>query len=278
MRHFGKATQDQPSLSAALMQAHVFRKSMDYDRAIDCTKSALRLLRDDDRHYGLVFLGNLYYERAMHARGQDRDQGLFKALYTFNETLKRDKDSQYAVNGVGMVFAARGNRSVAKRIFQSVIEHHSMSQDPSVHINLGHIYVAEEQYKKAVRFYEAARKLRGDDRNLWLSLARAHYCDKSYDHAVEVLSEALMIWPYDLLVRYNLATTLEGYGAHLLNSELLGETLAGLTNEQQISRAVDMLKSAKRIFKQLGQQWAESRAQCVEALGGQGACSWSGWR
>lgn len=56
-----------------------------------------------------------------------------------------------------------------------------------------------------------------------------------------------------------------------MNSELRGETLAGLTNEQQISRAVDMLKSAKRMFQQLSQQWAKSRGQCVEALGGQAA-------
>merc|ERR1712127_12029 len=84
---------------------------------------------------------------------------MHKALWNFTKALEHKKDSHYAANGIGMVFARRGKLDFARRTFQSVMQHHAMAGDPSVFINLGHTYLEAggDDARKAIALYERAK-------------------------------------------------------------------------------------------------------------------------
>merc|ERR1711870_38877 len=112
-----------------------------------------------------------------------------KALWNFTMALEHEKDSHYAANGIGMVFAQRGKLDFAKRTFQSVMQHRAMSEDPSAYINLGHTYMRSggEDARNAIALYDRAKKLRPNDLTIRLYLAKAHFGLKEFDHCCSVL-------------------------------------------------------------------------------------------
>merc|ERR1712048_293284 len=153
--------------------------------------------------------GNLYFEvaSAPNTKSKDRESNLCKALWNYTRALEHKKDSHYAANGIGMVFAQRGKLDFAKRTFQSVMQHHAMAEDPSVYINLAHTYMRSggEDARKAIALYQRAKKLRPNDLSILLYLAKAHFGLKEFDKCSGILGDAMQIWPDDLLLRYNMA-------------------------------------------------------------------------
>eukprot|EP00415_Alexandrium_ostenfeldii_P000609 UN0609 len=190
----------------------------------------------------------------------DRDVYMKKALWNFTRALEHEKDSHYAANGIGMVFAKRGKLDFAKRTFQSVMQHHAMAGDPSVYINLGHTYLCSggEDARKAVALYQRALKLKPDDLTIRLYLAKAFFGLKDYERCSSVLGDATQIWPDDLLLRYNLAVTPESSGVHLVSLEKKTKRVVGVdSGMDQMTRAVELLNAASRLYAYVHTRWGE---------------------
>merc|ERR1712039_76709 len=197
--------------------------------------------------------------------------GMHKALRNFTKALEHKKDSHYAANGIGMVFARRGKLDFARRTFQSVMQHHAMAGDPSVFINLGHTYLLSggDNARKAIALYERAKRLRPNDLGIRLYLAKAHFRLKEFDRCAGVLGDATQIWPDDLLLRFNLAISLESFGVHLVSEERKIKRVVGMDNGMnQMSHAVQLLSSAARLFQYVYTQWVgmsnDERTRFVE--------------
>jgi len=261
LQRYQEAMKQNPVL-AALMQAEVHRHQADYSKALQSAETAVRCAGEKQFHYAHVFLGNLYHEVASSAatKQSDRDVYLKKALWNFTQALEHQKDSHYAANGIGMVFAQRGKLDFAKRTFQSVMQHHSMAGDPAVFVNLAHTYLRSggDDSRKAISLYQRALKMRPDDLTIRLYLAKAHFNVRDFDRCIAVLADATQIWPDDLLLRYNLAVTLESSGVYLVAMEKKTKRVVGVdSGMDQMMRAVELLSSAARLYAYVHLKWAE---------------------
>merc|ERR1712039_900217 len=197
-----------------------------------------------------------------------------KALHNFTKALEREKDSHYAANGIGMVFAERGKLELAKRTFQSVLQHHGMENDPSVYINLGHTHLQSggENARKAIALYHKALKMKPNDLTIRLYIAKAHFHLKEWDKCCAVLADATQLWPDDLLLRYNMAVALECHGVHLVALEKKTNRVVGVdSGMDQMVQAVDLLASAARLYNHVHVRWAsmaDKERRKVAASGG----------
>lgn len=256
---------------SAIMQAELYRQRGEYPKALQSAELAVQVAGDKQFHYAHVLLGNLYFEVAIapSTRQRERDTFMHKALRNFTKALEHKKDSHYAANGVGMVFARRGKSDFARRTFQSVMQHHALSGDPCAFINLGHTYLLSggENARKALALYERARALKPHDLDIRLYLAKAHFALKQYDRCIDVLSDATQIWPDDLLLRYNLAVSLESYGVHLVSEERKMRRVVGVDNAmEQMNHAIQLLNSAARLFEYVYKQWIDMSDEARRAL------------
>mmetsp|Transcript_6724 Transcript_6724/g.18990 ORF Transcript_6724/g.18990 Transcript_6724/m.18990 type:complete len:1372 (+) Transcript_6724:148-4263(+) len=251
---------------AALMQAQAHRLQAEYTKALQSAETAVRCAGEKQFHYAHVFLGNLYYEVASSeaTKLSDRDVYMKKALWNFTRALEHEKDSHYAANGIGMVFAKRGKLDFAKRTFQSVMQHHAMAGDPSVYINLGHTYMCSggDDTRKAVALYLRAIKMKPHDVSIRLYLAKAYFGLKEFDRCSSVLGDATQIWPDDLILRYNLAVAFESFGVHLVSMEKKTKRVVGVNSGMdQMTRAVELLAAASRLYSYVHERWGELNEQ-----------------
>lgn len=265
IQRYQEAMKSNPVLST-LMQAELYRHRADYSKALQSAELAVQFAEEKQFHYVHVYLGNLYFEvaSAPSTKPKDRDAYMHKALRSFTKALEHKKDSHYAANGIGMVFAHRGKLDFARRTFQSVMQHHAMAGDPSVFINLGHTYLQAggDNARKALASYERAKKLKPNDLAIRLYLAKAHFRLKEFDRCTGVLGDATQIWPDDLLLRYNLAISLESFGVHLVSEERKTRRVVGVDNGmQQMNHAIQLLSSAARLFDYVYRQWIDMTDQ-----------------
>jgi len=256
---YEEASKQSPVL-ACLMTADTHRQNGNYSKAIEAAETAVRRSTPKQFHYAQVFIGNLHYDAAHAGSSGDKEKNMTKALLHFTKALENEKDSQYAANGIGMVFAERGKLDFAKRTFQSVMQHHAMSDDPSIYINLAHTYASTggENVRRAISLYERAKKLRPNDLTIRLYLAKAHFQLKEYERCTGILSDGLLVWPDDLLLRYNLAISLENFGVHLVATEKRTKRVVGVdSGVEQMKHAVDLLSSASRMYNYVKDRWSE---------------------
>lgn len=273
VQRYKDAMKQNPVL-AALMEAEAYRNQGEYAKALQSAETAVRCAGEKQFHYAHVYLGNLYYEvgSSSTTRPKDRESNMCKALWNFTRALENKKDSHYAANGIGLVFAHRGKLDFAKRTFQSVMQHKAMSEDPAVYINLGHTYMRSggEEARKAIALYERAKKLRPSDLTIRLYLAKAHFGLQDFDQCCGVLGDATQIWPDDLLLRYNLAVSLETYGVHLVAEEKATKRVVGINSGMDhMRRAIELLTAAARLYDYVQVMWegmSESEKTKVAAV------------
>merc|ERR1712039_184709 len=108
-----------------------------------------------------------------------------------------------------------------------------------------------------------------NDLTIRLYLANAHFGLKEYERCTGVLGDATQIWPDDLLLRFNLAISLESFGVHLVSEERKIKRVVGMDNGMnQMSHAVQLLSSAARLFQYVYTQWVgmsnDERTRFVE--------------
>ncbi|CAE7239677.1 ctr-9 [Symbiodinium pilosum] len=196
MRNFQEAMKHSPFMGK-LLCSEALRESGKYPEALKWGDRAARHARHDQIHYACVFAGNLYFEASNHykTKSSSKDGYLRKAMKYFVKALAAKKDCQFAANGIGMVFAERGKFELAKQAFQSVVNHQGMEDNPSVHINLAHSYVqantSENDIRKAIDLYRAAKNLDPEDKNVRAYIAKAHFMLQEYEDCRDVLAEAI---------------------------------------------------------------------------------------
>merc|ERR1712066_351591 len=110
--------------------------------------------------------------------------------------------------------------------------------------------------RKAIAHYEKARKLKPGDMSIRLYLARAHFQLQEHERCSGIISEALSIWPDDIVLRYNLALSLERWGGALVHEEGKVDRVVGIeSGRDKMERATEVLKSAAFQYGQIYKRW-----------------------
>ena len=106
--------------------------------------------------YSQLSLGNIYFAN-LKTVPEKYAKHLQYAADFYKRILAKDKANAYAANGIGTVLAERGELFKAKEAFNRVRE---VSGDTlaDAHLNLGHIFLAQNKHPEALRMYQSYMK------------------------------------------------------------------------------------------------------------------------
>lgn len=122
-------------------------------------KHTLQNYEKHDR-YALIGMGNLYLMTAREMRRetdsekQKRSNMYVKAVEFFDKALQLDPKNAYAAQGIAIALVE--DKKDFKTALTIFIKIRDTVKDPSVYVNLGHIFAELRQYSKAIEHYEAA--------------------------------------------------------------------------------------------------------------------------
>lgn len=178
-------------------------------------------LQNHDKHdkYALTGMGNIYLltardmPRSSEPEKDKRRKMYEKAVEFFDKALQLDPRNAYAAQGIAIALVDdKRDFSNAVQIFSRVRD---TLRDPSVHINLGHIYTELRQFQRSIENYEMALKKDGRKSEnaqilaclsrVWLLKGKA---DKSYTALTTSLSysqRALAAQPELIHLQFNIA-------------------------------------------------------------------------
>ncbi|TEY40931.1 hypothetical protein BOTCAL_0413g00080 [Botryotinia calthae] len=176
-------------------------------------------LQQYDKHdrYALIGMGNLNLMAAREMRRdsesdkQARSKTYTKAVEFFDKALQLDPKSAYAAQGIAIALVEdKKDSKTALPIFLKVRD---TVKDPSVFVNLGHIFAESRQYSKAIEHYEAAlTKDRAHDSHIltclgrtWLSKGKGDKSLSSFKSALDYSLKALEISPEQVHYKFNVA-------------------------------------------------------------------------
>ena len=102
--------------------------------------------------YSKLSMGNIYFANLNVPKTYRKH--LKKASELYMSILQKDTANAYAANGIGTVFAEKGEIFKAKEVFNRVRE---VSGDTiaDAHLNLGHIYLAQKKHAEALQMYQS---------------------------------------------------------------------------------------------------------------------------
>ncbi|TAQ86934.1 hypothetical protein B7494_g4731 [Chlorociboria aeruginascens] len=179
-------------------------------------KHTLQSYEKHDR-YALIGMGNLYLITAREMRRetdqekQKRSNMYIKAVEFFDKALQLDPKNAYAAQGIAIALVEdKKDFRTALSIFLKVRD---TVKDPSVYVNLGHIFAELRQYSKAIEHYEVAlSKDRGHDAAIlaclgrtWLSKGKAEKSLQAFKNALDYSQKALAIAPEQVHLKFNVA-------------------------------------------------------------------------
>lgn len=119
-------------------------------------------LQNFDKHdrYSLVGMGNIHLSIAREMprdteQAKDKRRKMYeKAVEFFDKALQLDPQNAYAAQGIAIALVEdKKDLNTAVQIFSKVKE---TMKDPSVYMNLGHLFTDLKQYARAIENYEAA--------------------------------------------------------------------------------------------------------------------------
>lgn len=179
-------------------------------------KHTLQNYEKHDR-YALIGMGNVYLTSAREMRREtESDKQKRSAVYTkavefFDKALQLDPKNAYAAQGVAICLIE--DKKDFKNGLGILIKARDTIKDPSIYVNLGHIFSELRQYTKAIEHYEVAlSKDRGNDTQIlaclgrtWLIKARAEKDLESYKHALDYSQKALEVAPEQIHFKFNVA-------------------------------------------------------------------------
>lgn len=130
-------------------------------------------LQGYDKHdkYALTGMGNIYLLNARDMRrdtDQEKDKRhktYEKAVEFFDKALQLDPRNAYAAQGIAIALVDdKKDFSVALQIFTRIRD--TIRDDPSVYLNLGHVYSELRQYSRSIESYETALRKEKESRPL----------------------------------------------------------------------------------------------------------------
>ncbi|RHZ71670.1 hypothetical protein CDV55_104994 [Aspergillus turcosus] len=139
-------------------------------------KHTLQYFDKHDR-YSLTGMGNVHLTTARDMRREtDQDKEKRRKMYEravefFDKALQLDPKNAYAAQGIAIALVDdKKDHAAAVHIFSKVRD---TLKDPSVYLNLGHVYAELRQYSRAIEHYEAAlSKDRARDAQILACLGR----------------------------------------------------------------------------------------------------------
>ncbi|KAI9050131.1 hypothetical protein LZ554_006272 [Drepanopeziza brunnea f. sp. 'monogermtubi'] len=179
-------------------------------------KHTLQNYEKHDR-YALIGMGNLYLITAREMRREtDQEKQKRSGMYTkavefFEKALQLDPKNAYAAQGIAIALVEdKKDFKTALSIFVSVRD---TVKDPSVYVNLGHIFAELRQYSKAIEHYEQALlKDRQKDAQIlaclgrtWLARGKAEKNPTAFAKALEFSQKALEVAPDQIHFKFNVA-------------------------------------------------------------------------
>ncbi|TVY58184.1 Tetratricopeptide repeat protein 1 [Lachnellula cervina] len=179
-------------------------------------KHTLQNYEKHDR-YALIGMGNLYLMTAREMRRetdqekQKRSAMYVKAVEFFDKALQLDPKNAYAAQGIAIALVEdKKDFKTALSIFVKVRD---TVKDPSVYVNLGHIFAELRQFSKAIEHYEAAlSKDRSHDAQIlaclgrtWLAKGKTEKSLSAFKSALDYSQKALQIAPEQVHFKFNVA-------------------------------------------------------------------------
>ncbi|KAH8595832.1 putative RNA polymerase II transcription elongation factor [Bisporella sp. PMI_857] len=221
-------------------------------------KHTLQRYEKHDR-YALIGMGNLYLMTAREMRRetdqekQKRSAMYIKAVEFFDKALQLDPKNAYAAQGIAIALVEdKKDYKTALAIFVKVRD---TVKDPSVNVNLGHIFAELRQYTKAIEHYEAAlAKDRSKDAQIvimaclgrtWLARGKVEKSFQAFKNCLDYSQKALSLAPDQIHFKFNvafvqiqLATTILGMTESLRTVAEVEAAAAGLTEAIEALEAI----------------------------------------
>jgi RNA polymerase-associated protein CTR9 len=158
-------------------------------------KHTLQNYEKHDR-YALIGMGNLYLMTAREMRRdtdqekQKRSNMYIKAVEFFDKALQLDPKNAYAAQGIAIALVE--DKKDFKNALSIFIKVRDTVKDPSVFVNLGHIFAELRQYSKAIEHYEAAlSKDRSHDAQILACLGRTWLAKGKAEKSLQAFKSAL---------------------------------------------------------------------------------------
>lgn len=219
-------------------------------------------LQYHDKHdrYALTGMGNVHLLVARDMR-RDTDQEKEKrrkmyqrAVEFFDKALQLDPKNAYAAQGVAIALIDdKKDHSSAVQILARVRD---TIKDPSVYLNLGHVYAELRQYSRSIEHYEAAlAKDRARDVQIlaclgrvWQLKAKQEGSLQSMKTALEYAQRALAVSPDALHLQFNVAFVQNQIASLAYGLASTQKTL------QDVEEAAEGLKEAIDTFDRLSKE------------------------
>ncbi|GAD97942.1 RNA polymerase II transcription elongation factor (Ctr9), putative [Paecilomyces variotii No. 5] len=155
-------------------------------------------LQHFDKHdkYSLTGMGNVHLLTARDMR-RDTDQDKEKrrkmyerAVEFFDKALQLDPKNAYAAQGIAIALVDdKKDYSTAVHIFSKVRD---TLKDPSVYLNLGHVYAELRQFSRSIEHYELAlSKDRARDAQILACLGRVWFLKGKQEKSISAMKAAL---------------------------------------------------------------------------------------
>ncbi|KAL8913701.1 MAG: hypothetical protein Q9171_001551 [Xanthocarpia ochracea] len=176
-------------------------------------------LQHHDKHdrYSLTGMGNLYLTTAREMR-RDTDQDkekrrkmYEKAVEFYDKALQLDPKNAYAAQGVAIALVEdRKDLTAAVQLFSKIRD---TIKDPSVYVNLGHVFAELKQYSRSIESYEAAlTHNRASDPQIlaclgrvWLLKGKQDKSPSAMKTALSYSHRALALAPQQIHFQFNIA-------------------------------------------------------------------------
>ncbi|KAL8682901.1 MAG: hypothetical protein Q9186_001064 [Xanthomendoza sp. 1 TL-2023] len=176
-------------------------------------------LQHHDKHdrYSLTGMGNLYLTTAREMRrdtDQDKDKRrktYEKAVEFYDKALQLDPKNAYAAQGIAIALVEdRKELTAAVQLFSKIRD---TVKDPSVYINLGHVFAELKQHSRSIESYEAAlAHNRASDPQILACLGRVWLLKGKLDKSPSALKtslsyshRALALAPQQIHFQFNIA-------------------------------------------------------------------------
>ncbi|KAL8854100.1 MAG: hypothetical protein Q9221_001020 [Calogaya cf. arnoldii] len=176
-------------------------------------------LQHHDKHdrYSLTGMGNLYLTTAREMR-RDTDQDkekrrktYEKAVEFYDKALQLDPKNAYAAQGIAIALVEdRKDLTAAVQLFSKIRD---TVKDPSVYVNLGHVFAELKQYSRSIESYEAAlTHNRASDPQIlaclgrvWLLKGKQDKSPSAMKTALSYSHRALALAPQQIHFQFNIA-------------------------------------------------------------------------
>lgn len=216
-------------------------------------------LQYHDKHdrYALTGMGNVHllFARDMR-RDTDQDKDKRRKMYQravefFDKALQLDPKNAYAAQGIAIALIDdKKEHSSAVQILSKIRD---TIKDPSVYLNLGHVFAELRQFSRSIEHYETAlSKDRARDVQILACLGRVWWLKGKQESnlvamktALEYADRACTVSPDQLHLQFNVAFVQNQIASLAYGLQPTQKTL------QDVQEAADGLKSAIETFERL---------------------------